>query len=254
MSELILYYGTECPTRHRTSQLGDTTMVVLQPYHPLCLSGTFEDYFPNCRRFVYWNPTSADPDALDASGRHVPVLGHDATWNLTRLDLRRIAARRFAVQRGLEALATPGVHGLFVDDLDLWARVPDRRQARRVLRSVLDHGGGDVRWVVNRGFWFWHLLPTLEAVVLENLAPADIDRMEPAERAWVRNVALRALRRVRDRHIAVYSLTYDATVPSSETMSSTAAELSAFVRETLFGNRELDRWPAELTDAAGEPT
>lgn len=38
--------------------------VVLQPYHPLCQSGAFDDYFRYVRRFVYWNPTGLNPQML----------------------------------------------------------------------------------------------------------------------------------------------------------------------------------------------
>jgi hypothetical protein len=246
MDELILYYGVNLPARDRTRELCDTT-VVLQPYHPLCQSGAFTDYFPHARRFVYWNPTGVSPCALPEDGPRLPILGYDDTWGLYRLDLSKTVARRFVADSGRHALNTPGVHGVFIDDLDRWTHESGRRHGRAVIRALTE-GRRQIDLFVNRGFAFWARLPNLWAVLVEDLTPHAIDRMSPQETTWINRMVLPALRRARIAGIAAHSITYDPTAIGWQPSSATAAEFSRLVSEPLLGRIHLDHWPDALSE------
>ena len=247
---LIIYYGTELPTQDRARQLRDAT-VVLQPYHPLCEFGGFADYFPHALRFVYFNPTAAHPQLVIDPHVKAATLGHDARWNLERLDLRRGAARRFAITQGQLALRIAGVHGLFVDDLDWWDHPTGRRHARSVLGAVTDARACPTAWFVNRGFGFWKRLPGLAAVLLEGLSPYQLDRMDLLESSWAITVLLPALRHARARGADVYSLTYDPAAVGWQPGGVAASAVAALAGEPLLARPQLDRWPHMLTEGSG---
>jgi hypothetical protein len=243
----IIYYGTELPMRSRARQVRDA-VVVLQPYHPLCEFGGFADYFPNARRFVYFNPTAAHARLLTDPHVKAATLGYDAIWDLERLDLRCGAARRFAIAQGQMALRIPGVHGLFVDDLDRWDDPAGRRHARAVLGAVTAARTCPTAWFVNRGFGFWKRLPGLAAVLLEELSPYQLDRMDPWELSWVTTVVLRALRYGCSCGADVYSLTYDPAAVGWQPRGAAASAVAALAGEPLLARRHLDRWPDMLTE------
>lgn len=246
---LIIYYGTELPVQERARQLRDST-VVLQPYHPLCEFGGFADYFPHARRFVYFNPTATHPQLLTDPHVKAATLGYDARWDLERLDLRRGAARRFAIMQGQVALRIAGVHGLFVDDLDWWDHPAGRRHARTVLGAVTDARACPTMWFVNRGFGFWKRLPGLAAVLLEGLSPYQLDRMDPLESSWATRVLLPALRHACTHGADVYSLTYDPAAVGWQPGGAAASAVAALAGEPLLARPYLDRWPHMLM---GEP-
>lgn len=242
----IIYYGTTTPARERTRRLRDVA-VVLQLYHPLCQSGAFADYFPNARRFVYFNPTAATPPLTDPKVQ-AATLGYDATWNLERLDLRRAAARRFATAQGLSALTVAGAHGLFVDDLDRWDHPAGRCHARAVLRAVASEHPQPPAWFFNRGFGFWKRMPCLTGALLESLTPYQVDRMGPSDLTWVTRVVLPALRHARAAGMELHCLTYDHAAVGWQPHGAAALALATLTGQPLFAGRDLDQWPATLTE------
>jgi hypothetical protein len=242
----ILYYGAELPANRAATAALRGAAVVLQPYHPLLLTGRFADYFPGCSLFVYWNPTGLPAAELQGAGRDVRLLDADPVWNLARLDLRSPATRRFAVRRGLRVLraAGPAAAGLFVDDLDLWAAA-DQEAAFSVVDSVAMASSRSVRLFVNRGFWFWPRLPDIAAVLLENLTPGLVDRMNPADQLWVRQQVLPAVRQVRRRGAACLGLTYQPG-PEAGPQGAVSRQLAEVTDGVLVGRRALDEWPEEF--------
>lgn len=241
----VIYYGTDLPLQIQSQQLRDA-IVVLQPYHPLCQSGEFANYFPDARRFVYFNPTAVHERLLTDPEVQTAILSHDPAWDLYRLDLRRVAARRFVIKQGLIAMQVAGVHGLFVDDLDKWDYPSGRRYARTVLMDIVRGHDRQIEWFVNRGFGFWNHLPSISAVLLEELSPYQLDRMDPLQLSWVRTVVLRALNLARSRGAAMYSLTYDMAAIGWQPRGSAASKVAALTGEPLFAQRHLDRWPDAL--------
>jgi hypothetical protein len=243
----IIYYGTGLPVRERARQLRDA-IVVLQPYHPLCEFGGFADYFPHAWRFVYFNPTAAHTRLLTDPGVRAATLGYDATWDLERLDLRSGAARGFAIAQGRMALRIDGVHGLFVDDLDRWDNPADRHHAYAVLDALITSNTYPIAWFLNRGFGFWKRLHGLAAVLLEDLGPYQLDRMDSSELSWVTTVVLKALRYASTRGVNVYSLTYDPIAVGWQPRGLVAATVAAATGTPLLAQRHLDRWPQMLTE------
>jgi hypothetical protein len=242
---LIIYYGTEMPKRELTRKLRNTT-VVLQPYHALCQSGEFAEYFPQARRFVYFNPTATDSGTLADRTSNIAVLGHDDFWNLERIDLRKGSARKFAIEQGRKALSFPGTDGLFVDDLDRWDHPDKRRHAVTVLRAITAARVQPSAWFLNRGFGFWHRMPNLSAVLLENLTPYQVDRMNALEISWLTTVALQPLRCLHDRGVAIFSLTYDPVAVRWQPIGTAARVLAALTSEPILSTLHFDRWPKNL--------
>jgi hypothetical protein len=241
----IFYYGTELPIRERARQLRAAT-VVLQPYHPLCQTGRFADYFPHARRFVYFNPTAVQPGLLTDPQVRTAILGYDATWDLERLDLRSAAVRRFAIAQGQLASRIEGVHGLFVDDLDRWDHPEGRPHARAVLDAVMAGRTRPAPWFVNRGFGFWDCVPDLAAALLEELSPYQLDHMGPGELSWVSTVVLRALSHARTCGADVYCLTYDPAAAGWQPRGAAARAVAAVAGEPILARRLLDSWPHML--------
>lgn len=242
----VIYYGTELPARSRARRLRDTS-VVLQPYHPLCQTGGFADYFPHARRFVYFNPTAVQAGLLATPQVRAAIVGYDPAWDLERLDLRSAAARRFAAAQGRAALRVEGVHGLFVDDLDRWDHPGDRPHAHAVLRAVMAGRPRPAAWFVNRGFGFWEGLPGLAAGLLEELSPYRLDHMGPGELSWVSSVVLGALRHAQARGADIHCLTYDPADLGWQPRGDAARAVAAAAGHPLLARRLLDRWPHMLT-------
>lgn len=244
---LIIYYGTEMPNRELTRKLRDTT-VVLQPYHALCQSGLFADYFPQAQRFVYFNPTAAHTDLLAGRDGGVAVLGHDDFWDVERIDLRKKSARKLAIEQGQKALSFPGIDGLFVDDLDRWDRPELRRHATAVLRAVAGAQIQHPEWFINRGFGFWRRAQHLSAVLLENLTPYQVDRMNSDEISWLTTVVLQSLRRLYGRGTAIFSLTYDPLAARWQPLGDAAQVLAALASKPMLSTLHFDRWPCHLIE------
>ena len=244
---LIIYYGTEFPARKRARHLRNA-IVVLQPYHPLCESGGFADYFPHAQRFVYFNPTAAPTALLTDPLVRAATLEYDATWDLERLDLRSSVARDFAVRQGQLALRIDGVHGLFVDDLDRWDNAAGRPHACAVLSALMASHTCPIAWFVNRGFGFWEHLPGLAAALLEELGPYQLDHMDNSEFSWAATVVLEALRHACIRGVNVYSLTYDPVAAEWQPLGPAAAAVAAATGQPLLARRHFDRWPQTLTE------
>ena len=244
----IFYYGSELPPNRAATAALRGAAVVLQPYHPLLLTGRFAEYFPGCSLFLYWNPTGMPAAELRGAGRNIRLLAADPVWNLARLDLRSPATRQFAVRRGLLALRAAGARGcaagLFVDDLDLWAAA-DQEAAFSVVDSVTTAAGRDVRLFVNRGFWFWPRLPNIDAVLLEDLTPGLVDHLNPADQLWVEQQVLPAVRQVRRRGAACFGLTYQPG-PEAGPQCPVSRQLAEMTDGVLLGRRALDEWPEEF--------
>jgi hypothetical protein len=246
MRTAIFYYGCELPANRAAAAALRDTAIVLQPYHPLLVTGQFADYFPQCSLFVYWNPTGVPEADLAGAGPGIALLAPDPVWHLARLDLRSAAARRFAAGRGLGALRAggPAAAGLFVDDLDLWAGA-DPDAALAVVQSVRAGAGRAVRLFVNRGFSFWPQLAGLDAVLLEELTPAIADRLGAGDQLWVREQVVPAVRAARSGGAACFGLTYEVA-PETAPTGEAARELAELTDGVLRGCRSLDEWPEEF--------
>ncbi|MGO9504491.1 MAG: hypothetical protein ACLPUO_23640 [Streptosporangiaceae bacterium] len=249
MKSAIFYYGLELPPDQAKTVLLKDATVVLQPYHPLLTEDKFARYFPHCSLFIYWNPTGVPPEALRAAAEPIPLLELDPVWNLIRLDLRSAAARRFAIMQGLAAWQACGtsVTGLFVDDLDLWS-AGKRPAAVMALLSELQSGAAadaGIPLFVNRGFSFWPKLADLQAVLLEELTPGIVSALPPADIQWVERRVLPAVRRVRQRGVAVFGLTYEPEHASAP-LTAAAARLAALTDNTIMTCRSVDQWPEDL--------
>ena len=246
VTSVMFYYGSTLPRQAATARLAGVR-VVLQPYHPLLAAGRFDGYFPGGSLFVYWNPAGVPPADLAAAAEPVPTLGIDPVWRLARLDLRRAAARRFAVGRGLAALRSAGTQaaGLFVDDLDLWTSAGRQAAALRTVRALLAGAGREVALFVNRGFALWPRLPGLDAALLEEITPGLVDRMAGPDADWVGRCVLPAVRQARAGGTAIFGLSYDPA-PESTPARPAAAELAALCDAVVHGNRSLDIWPEDV--------
>ena len=242
-SNCVLYYGEELPDRAASRRMIGT--VVLQPYHPLVQSGDFAAYFPNCRRFVYWNPTGIHCAELVSLERSVRFECWDPRWKIARLDLRDSRTQEYVVETGINLLGSNGdTHGLFVDDLDLWAHGRRRAAAKRVLERVAAAAGDQFSWFMNRGFPLWRTTDNLYAVLLEELTADDVAEGSLTDAAWISRFVLPPVRRARTNGTQVFAVSYrsaGATPPAG-----LPAELATLTDLTLYGTPKLDDWPEEL--------
>ena len=217
-----MYFGTDVPDAAWSAGLRRTD-VVLQPYHPLARYGGFADRFPHARRYLYVNPTSVDPWVLENGGGAAPVTGWDQRWGLPRLDVASEEGMSWAVRTALEVLLLDqgSATGLFVDDLD--RLLPEEPQAALAfLQRVQDGADREIRWFVNRAFSLWDRIRALDAVLLEDIAPA-ITRHAPVDEVrWMRAEVLPAVDAARERGVAVHAVAY----ADQEGMHSAAPDLA----------------------------
>ena len=199
----VVYHGTLLPRRAWSiEQTGD---VVLQPYHAIVKYGGFESWFPKARRFVYINPTAVDrlrrTDVTDDMVRLDP----DDRWGLPRLHLPE--QLDWAVADAAMLAGLPGVHGVFVDDVDLLEGSQADIAVEYVRRVTASTG---CTAFVNRGFGLVDALARVapvEAVLLEDL---DRDAASPGSTRWAQRVVVPALVRARAAGTRVHRLEYGA--------------------------------------------
>lgn len=250
-SGAVLYYGSAMPDLAAARRLRGQD-VVLQPYHRLVAAGGFADAFPRCRRYVYWNPTAVALD--DPEADHLPSLSVDSRWGLRRLDLDDSVARRHVVKRAAFALGCDGgrIDGLFVDDLDLL--IDSGRSAlaldliREVSAAVGNRSGSG--WFVNRGFSLWPLIPRLDAVLLENLGPADLADLNGDQWRWLERHVVPSLHNARRAGAAAYTVSYrdrPAGGPSGEAVTARRDPVSRFCNSHLTVPLHLDSWNGSLS-------
>lgn len=245
--KVVMYYGEALPNLHATRTLTDCD-VVLQPYHPLVRSAQFEAYFPDCRRFVYWNPTGIYGERLIELQRPIRLEHWDPRWKIARFDLTDEATQDYVVDDGIEALGPDrDIHGLFVDDLDLWTQGRRRPAIRRVLDRVAAKAGADFSWFFNRGFPLWPDTPHLHAVLLEELTPYDVEQRSIADAVWINRAVLRPLEKAKRAGVRAYALTYGIDEPPPMTLAPVSARLAGLTDETIYGKApNLAEWPKEL--------
>lgn len=199
----VIFHGTELPPRRWAA--GVTADVVLQPYHPLVAEGRFGDYFPQARRWIYTNPTAIDPERQ----RHIPkrLILRDPgdRWQLTRMRLPE--GLDLVLEDAAELAGRPGVHGLFLDDLDrLIARGDEVLSA--YLSGLAERISCPV--FVNRGFAALARVPRLAAVLVEDLSR---DLASPGSYSWVQSEVLPALAQARDAGCRLHRIDYEPALP-----------------------------------------
>jgi hypothetical protein len=245
VSAVAIYFGVEPPATAIAGALGAGD-VVLEPFHPLVRHGGFAEAFPDCRRYVYVNPTTVDPWLYDRLDSPPPITGRDERWGLPRLDLDAPAALDFAVDRAVEAFAADDGRctGLFVDDLDLL--LPDRAElAIEYLARVGGATGREPRWFLNRGFALWHRVEALDAVLLEDLSPDVSGYGSADELRWLYEDVVPAVRTVRARGVRVHALSYADQRPSRDLVPDRALQwrLASLIDTcTTDADRPLNVW------------
>lgn len=244
MSGVSIYFGVEHPGEPVLARIREGD-VVLEPFHPLVRDGGFADVFPNCRRYVYVNPTTVDPWLYDRMVDPPPITGRDERWGLPRLDLDRPESLDFAVEQAVAAFAADGGRstGLFVDDLD--RMLPERPElAVEYLARVGEATPVEPRWFLNRGFALWPLVEALDAVLLEDLAPDVVGFGSVDESRWMDDV-LAAVRGVRARGVRVHALSYADQQPSGSTAADrrVQTELAGLIDSVITdADRPLNVW------------
>jgi hypothetical protein len=196
----VIFHGTRMPDRAWANALAAD--VVLQPYHAIVQAAEYADWFPRARRFVYVNPTAVD--RMRRSDVTDDMLFYDPAdrWGLPRLRLP--AALDWAVADAVDIALANGVDGLFVDDLDrLLMTSLERNVATSYVRRIVEAAGVTV--YVNRAFGILDALPSLEAVLVE-----DVDRGlgAPGAAAWLEDFVVPVLLRARHRGVRIHRLEY----------------------------------------------
>jgi hypothetical protein len=255
MTGCILYYGVEVPDV-AWAQCLDGVFVVVQDYHPLCREGLLAQFFPRCRRYVYFNPARF-PAAWLGRG-HTPDLESttsDAYGNLA-IDVGTPTSIRYLAAEAERLLSFEGVDGLFVDDLDVWTATPARRARMRSALEAVETASAPrpVHWFANRGFALWPALDRLDAVLLEGLSPQAVLGFGEASCDWVEGLLdthLKVLDR-RQQSVSVFALDYrpvrdempgDPAGKHSDRAARLARRLEARVHEIIVARRRLDEWP-----------
>lgn len=242
MTNLVLYYGTEMPDLD-AARITVDTHVVLQPYHPIVMSGEFRRVFPEARRFVYVNPTAIDPWRLDRSEVKPPLLEVDDEWSLPRIDLSATAGWRTALDEAAWALDSgpEQVHGVFIDDLD---RV-DSATAQAFIADLRARVGWTPALFINRGFHVWPGL-ALDAVLVEDVRGGDVRDDDPAGLSrWVAEAVVPSLVDARTRGSAVHRVEY-ADTSSRHDHSEDQLPADLFDSVWMTAPRTLDEWPTPL--------
>jgi hypothetical protein len=254
--DCIIYYGTEVPNLQKTRDIRDT-FLVLQKYHPLCQAALLERYFPNCRRFIYWNPCRIANDSPEAGD------GQQVRTATRPIDLVHPASRGSVLESALEIMQIPHVHGLFVDDLDCWSDSPGRRElALSLLRDLERLADRSFSFFINRGFPFWRNVANLEAVLLESISIPFLLSCNEQDFRWIRDFVLPCVDALEDHliPIAVFASSYHAKparwndrsrwralIPCGDSMTGSRLEAADYMAEriskTLFLNPKLDEWP-----------
>lgn len=257
----IFYYGTEIPCIERTRRLTNA-FVVLQDYHPLCDRGHFANFFPGCRRYLYWSPARIDANDPALSRLRDCRLDQDSAWNTVGLDIRQPKVRTAAIDRALSLLNCPGTDGLFVDNIDQCSHTDELRRAMLdLLQEVLREAKRDVPFFVNRGFEFWLQIQTLSAVLLETATPSEVRTASTQDLDWFEwmiNGHLATLKAIRPKVFAI-GLSYDfagETQPYIPTRPNTpvdlrrhrlARQLENYLDTQIHLSPRLDQWPDTIS-------
>jgi len=122
----VIYAGVEWPALAWARSFGG--LVVLRRFHPLVTSGQFADVFPQAQRFISVAPTLVGTyraTAIYAGAMSPLVLPH----------LKYAFWLNDAVSDAAQATRLPGVHGLYICDIDILARA-DRELALEYLQAL----------------------------------------------------------------------------------------------------------------------
>lgn len=246
----IFYYGTEIPKIDETRKLTDT-IVVLQPYHPIFVNGLYREFFPHCERYIYWNSNKIHE--VEMERLNLPWTNFDANWKTYQLDLEKSEAFEYKIQSAYELLTYPHLQGLFVDDLDSFSEGPHRQQViLKLFSSIQDKLDKPMNLFVNRGFCFWHQLPHIKAILLENLTAQSAFKASDHELAWLENLVKLHFKvlDLTDKNIPIYGLSYDEK-PSIITEKDPKRlelynELAKNIDNNIYYHKDLATWPASL--------
>ncbi len=187
MENLIIYYGMKVPKIEETIKLTNT-LVVLQSYHPIFAQNFYQNFFPNCNRYVYWNCSKVHlSEVID--NKDIAILNTDPIWNTLIVDLKHKKTREFIIQNALSLLESNQVEGLFVDDLDVWSNTPKEQVVlTQLIEELKSTYGKPINFIFNRGLPFWHKEKNLKAVLLESVYPEKIDWVLSSELDWIENL------------------------------------------------------------------
>lgn len=251
MMNCLFYYGTEIPKIDETRKLTDT-IVVLQPYHPIFVNGLYREFFPYCERYIYWNSNKIHE--IEMEKLNLPWTHFDENWKTYQLNLENEEALHHKVQSAYELLSYPHLSGLFVDDLDSWSEGPHKQQViLKLFSSIQERLETPVNLFINRGFCFWHQLPNIKAILLENLTAHSVFKADANELAWIENLVKLHFKvlDLTDKNIPIYGLSYDE-IPKIITEQDPKRlelfnELTKNIDHNIFYEKDLATWPASLT-------
>ena len=213
--------------------------LVLQPYHSILQTGTYADWFPQARRFVYVNPTATDPlrrpdvpagFACSTTPRTVGAprlrLPMALDWTVADSASRSPLARRgrHLRRRPRPPAGNPG-----------WAR------AGRRLRPPRQREPTETAIFVNRASRSSTPLGPVEAVLVEDAAG---ELASPAAAIWLQHVVVPALSRAAPAARRIDRLDYGAgaAVPD-RTVSEIEATVDSLTTSTArLPHPCLDQW------------
>ena len=257
--DCIIYYGTEIPSPKKTLPL-ENTHIILQDYHPLVQEGMFKAFFPNCVRYLYWNPSRIPIAQFEKLPDQPPILGIDQTWGTVYLDLGQERGMAFALRNAL-ALLTPerGAHGLFVDNADDWC---GSLQAIRTLKSLLDsvYAGNayfETKFSLNRGFPLWHNTKGIASVILEDFDLDSLLHEDEQSFLWHKKIhdIYISLIGIQNPEIPLFCLSYSNNKNANAFNNSYTKErlltyqsMKSLVKREIFCHPQLNQWPASFVE------
>lgn len=253
----LFYYSTEVPKIEATMLL-ENHLVVMQDYHPLCSQGLLAEFFPLCSRHLYLNCSYIHLNEIGQYDINVFGLVYNPQWQTYKLNLKDPKVFNFILQKALKLLSIEGVDGLFLDDIDPWSGDAELRDIfERLIQEICLQSKKKVEFSLNRGECFWHRIPNLKAIVLENVTPAWAFTAENFDLRWLENLVKInfGLLKAKNIDVPVFGLRYkgseedvtrDYDFDLDEKRESLYRDLKNNIKNVLICDKDFSTWPQHL--------
>lgn len=257
-NDCLFYYGVAVPNLEETRKISNTN-IILQDYNPLVHQGLYQEFFPNCQRFLYLNVSHLHINELPSYDLNLRDLKYNKEWETYLLNLEQENSFQIILSKALRLLKIEGVQGLFLDDVDFWGDRPELRTLFLKLISEIREKSSitNVQFILNRGPQFWHKIDGLEAIILENIYPEKIYTTVESDLSWYENLIRInfSLINLASPVVPIFGLRYpdsdddvefERDFDSEERRENIFKEMNKNITKTLKYKRNFTEWPTQL--------